>query len=254
MSYTGRALPVELSRQLGGGHVVTSLWLRCDFFVSSCARTFKSVEEMELHISLDNIQRVYTTNLTRTRLGWKISSLTLSEDDSTSVIERQGTEPFQSNLSEEWALHKPKGGAVRFSEKIRQYLTSNFEIGEQCGRREVPRQVSQDMRKAKGENGERLFSQEEWLTKAQIQGFFSWRDCKLVMKITLFFLFCFDFVTWFCHNLNRHASFLRNVLTGNQTASFYFQVEIYSVVLSHHFARTKYMYIFSLVHKKQFTC
>ena len=29
------------------------------------------------------------------------------------------------------------------------------------------------MRKAKGENGERLFSREEWLTKALIQGFFS---------------------------------------------------------------------------------
>ena len=39
-----------------------------------------------------------------------------------------------------------------------------------------------------------------------------------------FFLFCFEFVTWFCHNLNRHASLLRNILTGNQTASFYFQV------------------------------
>ena len=36
-----------------------------------------------------------------------------------------------------------------------------------------PGQVSQDMRKAKGENGGRLFSREEWLTKAQIQGFFS---------------------------------------------------------------------------------
>ena len=33
--------------------------------------------------------------------------------------------------------------------------------------------VSQDMRKAKKESGERLFSREEWLTKAQIQGFFS---------------------------------------------------------------------------------
>ena len=28
------------------------------------------------------------------------------------------------------------------------------------------------MRKGEGENGERLFSREEWLTKAQIQGFF----------------------------------------------------------------------------------
>ena len=79
-----------------------------------------------------------------------------------------------------------------------------------------------------------------------------WRDCKLVMKITLFsVLFCFDFVTWFCDNLNRHASLLRNALTGNQTASFYFQVGIYSVVLSHHFARTKYIYIFRVQHTKK---
>ena len=125
---------------------------------------------MELHKSVgQHTESVYD----KLKQGWveKISSLTLSEDDSTNVIERQGSEPFQSNLSEGWAFNKPKGGAVRFSEKVRQYLTSKFEIGEQSGRREDPRQVSQDMRKAKGENGEHLFSREEWLTKAQIQGF-----------------------------------------------------------------------------------
>ena len=98
-------------------------------------------------------------------LSWveKFSSLTLSEDDSTNVIKRQGSEPFQSNLSEGWALHKPKAGAVRFSEKVRQYLTSKFEIGEQSGRKEDLRH-SEDMRKGKGENWGRLFSREEWLT------------------------------------------------------------------------------------------
>jgi len=136
----------------------------------ACARTFRSVEEMELHISVGQHTESVYDKLER---GWveKFSSLTLSEDDSTSAIERQGSKPFQSNLSEGWALHKPKGGAVRFSEKVKQYLTSKFEIGEQSGRKEDPGQVSQDMRKAKGENGERLFSREEWLTKAQIQGF-----------------------------------------------------------------------------------
>ena len=38
------------------------------------------------------------------------------------------------------------------------------------------------------------------------------------------------------------------------TPLFYFQVGIYSAVLSHHFARTKYMYILRVVHKKQFPC
>ena len=55
----------------------------------------------------------------------------------------------------------------------KKYLISKFDIGEQSGRKEDPRQVSQDMRKAKWENGERLFSREEWLTKAQIQRFYS---------------------------------------------------------------------------------
>ena len=75
-------------------------------------------------------------------LSWveKFSSLTLSEDDSTNVIERQGSEPFQSNLSEGWALHKPKGGAARFSEKVKQYLTSKFEIGDQSARKEMTRE------------------------------------------------------------------------------------------------------------------
>jgi len=115
----------------------------------ACTRTFKSVEEMELHISVGQHTESVCDKLKR---GWveKFSPLTLSEDDSTNVIERQGSEPFQSNLSEGWALNKPNGGAVRFLEKVRQYLTSKFEIGEQSGRREDPRQVSQDMRKAKG--------------------------------------------------------------------------------------------------------
>ena len=136
----------------------------------ACARTFKSVEDMELHISVgQHTESVYD----KLKRGWVEKFSSLSEDDSTNAIERQGSEPFQSNVSEGWALHKPKGGAVRFSEKVRQYLISKFDIGEQSGRKEDPRQVSQDMRKAKGENGERLFSWEEWLTKAQIQGFFS---------------------------------------------------------------------------------
>ena len=46
------------------------------------------------------------------------------------------------------------------------------------------------------------------------------------------------------------VSCLDNALTGNQAATFYFQVGTYSIVPSHHFARAKYMYIFGLVYKK----
>ena len=103
----------------------------------ACARTFRSVKEMELHISVGKHTECVYDKLKR---GWveKFSSLTLSEDDSANAIERQCSKPFQPNLSEGWALHKPKGGAACFSEKVRQYLTSKFDIGEQSGRKEDP--------------------------------------------------------------------------------------------------------------------
>ena len=50
-------------------------------------------------------------------------------------------------LSQRWT------GAVHFSEKVRQYPISTFDFGEQSGSKEDPREVSQDMRKAKGETG-----------------------------------------------------------------------------------------------------
>ena len=79
---------------------------------------------MELHVPVgQHTESVYD----KLKRSWveKFSSITLSEDDSTNVIEIQGSEPFQLNLSEGWALHdhKPKGGAVRFSEKVRQYIS-----------------------------------------------------------------------------------------------------------------------------------
>jgi len=64
----------------------------------ACARTFKTVDEMELHISVgQHTESVYD----KLKRGWveKFSSLGLSEDDCTNAIERQGSEPFQSNLS-----------------------------------------------------------------------------------------------------------------------------------------------------------
>ena len=86
----------------------------------ACAWTFKSVDDVELYVSVgQHTESVYD----KLKRGWveKFSSLTLSEDDSTNAIERQGNEPFQSNLSEGWALHKPNGGTVLFSEHLRQY-------------------------------------------------------------------------------------------------------------------------------------
>ena len=72
-----------------------------------------------------------------------------------------------------WALHRPRAGSVRFTDKVKKYLTAKFDLGEQSGPKADPQQVSNDMRKTRDEQNRRLFERDEWLTKSQVQGFFS---------------------------------------------------------------------------------
>jgi hypothetical protein len=56
---------------------------------------------------------------------------------------------------------------------VRAYLTTKFDVGERTGNKADPEQVAIDMRNARDESNVRLFERECWLTKTQIQGFFS---------------------------------------------------------------------------------
>ena len=65
---------------------------------------------------------------------------------------------------------------VRFSQKVKEYLTARFSLGERSGRKVDPAQVAVDIRNAKNESNERLFTRTEWMTKSQVQSFFSRLD------------------------------------------------------------------------------
>ena len=77
-----------------------------------------------------------------------------------------------SRLSIGWALNKGRTGGVRFSENVRRYLTTRFEMGERTGKKANPEEIERQMRNARNERNERLFQREEWLIKTQIMGFF----------------------------------------------------------------------------------
>ena len=72
-----------------------------------------------------------------------------------------------------WALHKPRTGTVRFSTAIKQYLTQKFDLGETTGHKADPGEVVIEIRNARSENNEKMFSRDDWLTKTQIRNFFS---------------------------------------------------------------------------------
>ena len=100
------------------------------------------------------------------RRDWasKFSSLTL-ETKVSSTTEEASIEVRAFSSSMGWALQKPRGGGTRFSER--------FKTGEKTGRKADPGQVAADMRKARDIDGARKFKRSEWLTKTQVQGFFS---------------------------------------------------------------------------------
>ena len=72
-----------------------------------------------------------------------------------------------------WALQKPRVGGKIYSPHVKDYLKARFDAGEQSGQKADPQQVSMDMRNARTEENKRLFSREEWLTRNQVQSYFS---------------------------------------------------------------------------------
>jgi len=68
-----------------------------------------------------------------------------------------------------WVLAKARTGSSQFSEKVKDYLTKKFDIGEKTGQKVSTEQVAKDMRNARTHDSQRLFGREDWLTKLQVQ-------------------------------------------------------------------------------------
>ena len=71
-----------------------------------------------------------------------------------------------------WALKTAKKKTM-FSQEQNKYLTEQFVIGEESGKKADPKQVLQDMRKVRSESGVRLFLGKDVLSSQQVSGLFS---------------------------------------------------------------------------------
>ena len=146
----------------------------------SCNEEFQSRSDLDLHMNMfghqeiprqpgkeclyDKLRRDWVSHFqTLTMQGKGLTGASAAVKESLSSTPR---------LLKGWALHKKCRGA-RFPEKVRRYLIHKFNIGQGTGRKEDPAQVAKDMRTASTIDGERMFDRTEWLSKCQIQGFFS---------------------------------------------------------------------------------
>lgn len=75
-------------------------------------------------------------------------------------------------LPKGWAL-KSSAKRKRFTDDQKKYLIEIFENGESTGRKANPATVAQSMRKAKHQDGTKVFTKNDYLTAQQIASFFS---------------------------------------------------------------------------------
>ena len=145
---------------------------------SCCSSEFSTAEELQDHIHFgEHDMKVSPESMyDRLKRDWaaKFLSITLESKLSFTAEEATGSEQLQEEpCGLGWALQKPRGGGARFSENVKSYLTAKFDFGEDTGRKADPTQAAADMRVARNTDGERKFQRSEWLSKSQIQGFFS---------------------------------------------------------------------------------
>ena len=140
----------------------------------SCIKTFQRSSSLHAHLDegghkhalekktlLNKVKRGYATKITGER----------------TQVPTVGFRPAASQgrvapLQMGWALKTAKKKTM-FSQEQNKYLTEQFVIGEESGKKADPKQVLQDMRKVRSESGVRLFLGKDVLSSQQVSGLFS---------------------------------------------------------------------------------
>jgi Arf-GAP/Rho-GAP domain/ANK repeat/PH domain-containing protein 3 len=155
--------------------------------VAGCAQAFALFSELESHLNVGQHTGTQATSESfydKVRKDWagKFASVDVASQTkcyatstlatSTSLATSSSSAVNDTPLTMGWAINKTTS-STRFPQKVKEYLTARFLIGEKTGCKADPNQVEKDMRTSRNPSNERKFNCKEWLTKTQIKGFFS---------------------------------------------------------------------------------
>ena len=146
-----------------------------------CIKTFGRFADFELHLDVgehvvQNKPAVLEHNVyDKLKRDWVAMFATVQTGERQSQHHQPCTHSEESvpEANMGWALAKARSGSSQFSEKVKDYLTKKFNIGEKTEQKVSAEQVAKDMCNARTHDNRRLFGREDWLTKLQVQGFFS---------------------------------------------------------------------------------
>lgn len=129
--------------------------------------TGKHVRKTEKESMYDSIRKTWADKVT----GVKFVGRT-GITNAPSTQDQEESNPAEIEMTVGWALKSTRTW-TQMGEKVKAFLTDQFDSGATTGLKADPAQVAREMKQAKDKNGKLLFNPSEWRNAQQIKGFFS---------------------------------------------------------------------------------
>ena len=138
-----------------------------------CSSSFQSFESLQRHLNHGQHEnKTSQESVYDQRPDWVARFTTLLPENCPRAKSSKSS-VTSSSLPMGLALQKPRAGGTRYSSQVKEYLKVRFDAGEESACKADPEQVTIDMRNARNKDNARLFSREEWLSRNQIQAYFT---------------------------------------------------------------------------------
>ena len=142
----------------------------------SCTKTFIRYSALERHCEFGahtrSLKRVNLQDQAKISYANHLQEGQTRKQQSVPVNSAAATYCASDKCQMGWAL-KSSAKKLRFSEKQKKFLDAKFNLGEQTGEKSSGEDVARQMRRARGEDGKRLFAVDKFLTPQQITSYFS---------------------------------------------------------------------------------
>ena len=142
----------------------------------SCTKTFIRYSALERHCDfgahMRSLERITLQDRAKIMYAKNLHEGQTRKQQSLPVCDAPLTQLASNACQMGWALKSsPRKG--RFTQEQKNFLDLKYNLGEQTGKKSSGEDVARQMRRVRGQDGERLFAVDDFLTAQQITSYFS---------------------------------------------------------------------------------
>ena len=142
----------------------------------SCTKTFIRYSALERHCEfgahMRSLERITLQDRAKISYAKNLHEGQTRKQQSLPVCDAPLTHRASDICQMGWAL-KSSPRKVRFTQEQKNFLDLKYNLGEQTGKKSSGEDVASQMRRARGQDGKRLFAVNDFLTAQQISSYFS---------------------------------------------------------------------------------